>query len=478
MTTTGRPAPGPVPALPRDWAILPEALEDLRQRYEAAAPWDNVPAIGEPRPYEVKDGVACIPLTGPLLRHPGILGILFGATSYVDFAKAVTAAAADPLVREISLLIDTPGGDVNGVVEAAAAVFAVRGVKPIVARVLGLCCSAGYWIASAADRIEATPTARIGCLGAMSRIEPSGVAVIRSSRTPRKNLGAETEEGRAAMQRNADDLGEVFADAIALHRGRDASTVFEDYGAGDTFVAARALSLGLIDAIAGQPGSTPSSTPLGNTRAHREESDLVDNPTPAQKPVPPVVPVASAAQVVLTAAEYEALKAQSAMAVDAQTVAAAAAAQLTKAQAEVAEAKAQAAGAAAAVAELQKAEAARADRERIAARDAVIAQAHADGKITAGDIDGWRKDADDFGNDRIAAQLARLPKGAARPVGLNGHAEPTASDDVNTPADLNRYVQRVAAEQFKGDFSAALTHVRETEPAKYARAYSGKGGGK
>ena len=87
----------------------------------------------------------------------------------------------------VILDIDSPGGTVAGTPELGAAVAALNGQKPVYAFSSGLMCSAAYWIASQAEAIYATPSARVGSIGVVqtvidnsARLHAEGIKVFGS----------------------------------------------------------------------------------------------------------------------------------------------------------------------------------------------------------------------------------------------------------------------------------------------------------
>jgi protease-4 len=81
--------------------------------------------------------------------------------------EALDAAAVDDAVKGVLLLINSPGGTVGMSQELNSAVKRVRANKPIVATLLDVAASGGYYTAVAADKIVAnkgTLTASIGVI--------------------------------------------------------------------------------------------------------------------------------------------------------------------------------------------------------------------------------------------------------------------------------------------------------------------------
>lgn len=252
------------------WAMTPEAhrllldiaaremtpvrLEALERALSARAgqPLENSYEVA------VRDGVAILPMYGPLFRHANLLTSVSGATSYQFLARDFTAALDDPTVRSIVLDVDSPGGEVNGCAELAGLIYQARGRKPIAAYIGGAGTSGAYWIASAADEIVCAQTALLGSLGVVSVYvdeakaeEMAGLKTIEivSSQSPYKRLEPTTDDGRARLQRRVDALADVFLRDVARHRGVALEVVAEQYGRGDILVGQAAVAAGLADRL-------------------------------------------------------------------------------------------------------------------------------------------------------------------------------------------------------------------------------------
>lgn len=246
------------------WAIREEWLDticSIAQREHEYA--NNVEALEQRmgRPLSntqrttVRDGVAIVPITGPLFRHANLMTEVSGATSYSMLATDIRAAVDDPTVSAIVLNIDSPGGAVKGVNELSKQIADVRGIKPIVAYVGGDAASAAYWLASAADEIVADDAATIGSIGAMigvrlgeSRSGEKSYTFV-SSQSPLKNASPETDQGAREIQRLTDELAQVFIETVAKNRGITVESVLESYGQGAVFAGEAALKRGMVDRI-------------------------------------------------------------------------------------------------------------------------------------------------------------------------------------------------------------------------------------
>jgi len=235
------------------WAIVPEALDALcAADVAAAAP--EVPAQQRVRT------VAVIPIRGVIQHRPDIFMSIFGGTSSVSIARAVQAAASDDSVDTIVLDVDSPGGEVHGVTEAAAAVFEARSRKRIVAIANGVMASAAYWIGSAAHEVVATPSGEVGSIGVIAMhqdvsaaMEAAGVKTTIISAGRHKADGSPlqplTDEARAAIQADVDSYYDLFVRDVARHRGTTPAQVRSGYGQGMVLTAQAAKSAGLVDRV-------------------------------------------------------------------------------------------------------------------------------------------------------------------------------------------------------------------------------------
>ncbi|MBL0319782.1 MAG: S49 family peptidase [Alphaproteobacteria bacterium] len=244
------------------WAITESALQTIleiaereNEKPEAVAArlgkeLQNTHTVTE------RDGVAVIPVTGPLFRYANLFTAISGATSYEILAQDFTAAIENPDINAIILNIDSPGGEVNGCSELANMIFAARGKKPIIAYASGDAASGAYWIASAADQVVASETSGLGSIGVVAvyrgakpdKNAPTTIEIV-SSQSPFKRLNPESDEGRAKLQTRIDAMAEVFVNTLARNRGIEATQVLEQFGGGDILIGAHAVNAGLADRI-------------------------------------------------------------------------------------------------------------------------------------------------------------------------------------------------------------------------------------
>lgn len=241
------------------WLIAPEALGAMVAATKSF--FDENPDLPD-RPISprlsVEDGVGVVAITGPMLRNPDIFDrIILGACDTGELINAVVEAAARPDIEAIFLDIDSPGGSVNGTPELAQAVAEASKAKYVYAFSAGQMCSAAYWVASQADAIYATPSARIGSIGVILPVVDSSAAFdqaglkvevfaagkFKSAGTPGTSL---TDDQRAWLQSEVEETAADFHAAV-LARGRK---IPDEAMEGQTFSGRKAMRFNLAGQVA------------------------------------------------------------------------------------------------------------------------------------------------------------------------------------------------------------------------------------
>lgn len=238
------------------WAIQPATLEVIAQiaRRENENPEAVAAKLGRPlqntRTVSVRDGVAIVPVTGPIMRYANLFTQVSGATSLEVLARDFNAALNDSAIKAIVLEMDSPGGQASGIAEFAQMVRAAT--KPVIAYVDGMAASAAYWIAVAADEVVVSKTGTVGSIGTLVALDTRpqvGVMEIVSSQSPKKRVDVTTDEGRAQIQARIDELAHVFISDVATYRGVSVETVLANFGQGDVRMGAGAVTLGMADRV-------------------------------------------------------------------------------------------------------------------------------------------------------------------------------------------------------------------------------------
>ncbi|MGL4755649.1 MAG: S49 family peptidase [Aeromonadaceae bacterium] len=206
---------------------------------------------------EMRSGVAIIQVSGVISRYAGMFENICGGTSTQSLALKIQAAIDDTACRGIVLVVDSPGGEANGIHELSEAIYAARGKKQITAYVSGSGCSAAYWIAAACDKVVMDATAQVGSIGTVQSFRfrkekedsPFETLELVSSQSPDKRLDPRTAEGRVKYQAALDQLSDVFIDKVAQYRGVKRQTVLDKFGQGWCLIGADAVKAGMADKL-------------------------------------------------------------------------------------------------------------------------------------------------------------------------------------------------------------------------------------
>jgi signal peptide peptidase SppA len=211
-------------------------------------------------PYPVVDGIAVIEIAGVLIHRGGWIGQSSGQTSYEGIAAQIEAATRDPSVRAVALEIDSFGGEVAGAFDLADRIRAIRGTKPVWAFVAEHAFSAGYALASQADRILLPRTGAVGSIGVVvmhadlsGQLDQDGVRVTLIHSGQHKVDGNPyeplPENVRDDIQREIDVLRFLFAETVAAGRAgrlsQDAALATE----AATYRGVDAVAAGLADEV-------------------------------------------------------------------------------------------------------------------------------------------------------------------------------------------------------------------------------------
>lgn len=289
------------------WAIEERAAEqllghcrsaELIRRHILSAADDAAPATAS---YTLDaDGLAVIRIEGALTKYGSSLGSPLGT---LELRRQVRAAAADPAVKAILLVIDSPGGAVAGVGDLADAVAAASRVKPVVAFAEDMAASAAYWVAASAGRVVANPSALVGSIGTFMVVEDwsafyqaQGVRPIVIRAGEFKGAGTRgtqiTAEQQADFARVVGELNGLFLAAVSAGRGL-AGERLAAVSDGRVHVGAAAVALGLVDEIgdietaraAAMAASASRGSGTSITRPIRaEENNMSSQKIKAQEP--------------------------------------------------------------------------------------------------------------------------------------------------------------------------------------------------
>ena len=163
--------------------------------------------------------VAVVPLEGEIERSD-------------DFVETLADLQEDQRYAAVVVRIDSPGGAVAPSQEMYEAVRRLREKKPVIASLGSVAASGGYYVASAADTIVASPGTLTGSIGVIMSLtnvrglmDKLGVEATIVTAGKWKDTGspfrAVTPEERAMLQKMADQVHTQFIDAVAAGRKLD-----------------------------------------------------------------------------------------------------------------------------------------------------------------------------------------------------------------------------------------------------------------
>ncbi len=204
------------------------------------------------------DKIVVVPITG-LIVVDGGEGSFFSeqSASSTRLVKEIRELNEDQTVKGIIFDINSPGGSAVASKEIADEIKKLD--KPNYAVIREVGASGAYWIATATDRIIASPvsiTGSIGVLGSyleFSRLfDKYGVGYERLVGGKYKDLGSPykslSDEERALFQKKIDIIHEYFIQEVASNRNMDLDYV-RTVSTGEFFIGQEAKELSLIDEL-------------------------------------------------------------------------------------------------------------------------------------------------------------------------------------------------------------------------------------
>lgn len=251
----------------------------------------KVDLFEEPKPLKEKavsgvgrDKILLLEVSGFISEGPRRgLRSLWGGTEAGRIKEELEKAGKDHRVKAVVLRINSPGGLVSGSDQIHHEVLAFKRERrlPVVACLMGVAASGGYYVAQAADVIVAQPTGITGSIGVVAMkpnlkglMDKAGVEaeVVKSGRlkdfwSPFKPA---TPEDKRLMQGIIDDFYGRFVEVVAAGRGLPAVQV-RQLADGRIYTNPQARGLGLVDKL----GYLDDAIALAKEKAGLEEARVV-----------------------------------------------------------------------------------------------------------------------------------------------------------------------------------------------------------
>lgn len=205
--------------------------------------------------HKVPEGsIAVIPVKGPLMKDD-----YCGEPGMATMGRWIRNSESNPNIIGTILLVDSPGGTVDGTEELAQIIS--ESEKPIVSFVDGMMASAAYWFGSSSDFIfSSAETNLIGSIGTQLRLydytqyfEKNGIKehVIRADKSSNKNRATEqAAKGNYKPLKTEllNPLNEVFLSAVKNNRKATLKSTEGPPLDGTVYTTTDAINHGLVDA--------------------------------------------------------------------------------------------------------------------------------------------------------------------------------------------------------------------------------------
>lgn len=257
----------------REWALNPDAVDDVARTlarvegvFGSGVDLGALEARAAERRREAESGapagIALIPVSGVLLPKAAPWMAEYGIGSTTAIARMVQAARSDAGVRGAIVALDSPGGDVRGIEEAADLLAALSSEKPTVGVVEHMAASAAYWIGAQASELISAPSGISGSIGVItSRVDATAMLARDGIRWHVMTAGPHKAEGhpatelsdaeRDAIQERLGGLYAAFLGGVSRGRRVPAARVEAEFGGGRAFYGRDAVARGMVDRLGG-----------------------------------------------------------------------------------------------------------------------------------------------------------------------------------------------------------------------------------
>lgn len=229
--------------LSADWAICPEAMREIMQYdldrldagaipHEATEDWEErLMARFQEQLVVGAEGVATLEISGPLMPSPDLVARYFlHAADSTRIASLIRDAAMRDDVKELAMIINSPGGMVVGTPEMGSAVRYFNSTGKVSYAISDIqMTSAAYWLGSQATHVRVTGSSRIGSIGVIqAHLDLTGardkagikVEVFRAGKHKAPGAGSTslTEEQREATLAALAEIHTKFKAAVSAGR--------------------------------------------------------------------------------------------------------------------------------------------------------------------------------------------------------------------------------------------------------------------
>jgi protease-4 len=208
-----------------------------------------------------RNKVAIIDVDGVIMNYKSGTGILGGTSEnpVSVFREKLDAAAQDDQVKAVVLRINSPGGAVTAsdIMYREVVNFREDTHKPVVACMMDVAASGGYYLAMGCDQVYAHPTSVTGSIGVIMNLYNAhgllstvGITSDPIKSGKNKDIGNParpmTKEEREILQHTVDAYYAEFCKVVAKGRHMEMKRVRE-LADGRIYTGSDAEKLGLVD---------------------------------------------------------------------------------------------------------------------------------------------------------------------------------------------------------------------------------------
>ncbi len=210
-----------------------------------------------------RDKIVLIDVTGLILNTPAAQFLGEGEQPVSLLLEQFDKARRDPRVKGVLLRINSPGGSVvaSELMHDEISHFRRISGKPVIAVMMDVAASGGYYIACACDEIVAQPSTVTGSIGVMMQtVDVTGTMNLIGVKTDAITSGALKDAGsplramkpeeRELFQKVVNEMYDRFVAVVDAGRAKLDEQAVRKLADGRVYTAKQALEAGLIDRIA------------------------------------------------------------------------------------------------------------------------------------------------------------------------------------------------------------------------------------
>ena len=205
-----------------------------------------------------------------------IHGIIGNQVRIPAYSRIFEAVAGNKRIRALLLDIDSPGGSATGSEVLYRGIQRVAEEKPVYAYVRGMGASGGYYLACAASRVYALPTALVGSIGVIflrpvleQLLSKVGVEFSVYKSGEFKDMTgfwrSPTDRESEKFQELINEIFDNFVAVVASGRSLE-ETAVREIATGEVMTARRGVALGLVDEIGDFKDALEAVAEAGNCR--------------------------------------------------------------------------------------------------------------------------------------------------------------------------------------------------------------------